>query len=377
MRLSLTLSLYIMRQFLLSVLLVFCVFGTFIFLVNVLELIKRTHDQNVPFAMILQMALLKLPQVGQKALPFTVLLGTVLTYTRFTRTQELTVMRSAGVSVWQFLMPALLSAFTLGALVIFVLNPLSCVMLTRFERLENKYLHGRNSFVDISADGIWLRQKTYTNGRVKSETILHAQRSGSLDNIEISDAVIFVFAITENAEGKRNYRFVQRIDAKQGSLMNGFWRLGNVILTDTKSAARHHNEYFLPTDLTVKDINNSFATPDTISFWALPHFISMLKKSGFSALSHRLHWHTILISPLFFMAMVCFGALFSLRPVRQGKTGLLITASILSGFLIYFLTNLVSSLGLSGTMPVVLAAWAPVAVCMLAGVGFLMHFEDG
>ena len=108
MRLSLTLSLYIMRQFLLSVLLVFCVFGTFIFLVNVLELIKRTHDQNVPFAMILQMALLKLPQVGQKALPFTVLLGTVLTYTRFTRTQELTVMRSAGVSVWQFLMPALL-----------------------------------------------------------------------------------------------------------------------------------------------------------------------------------------------------------------------------------------------------------------------------
>ncbi len=48
----------------------------------------------------------------------------------------------------------------------------------------------------------------------------------------------------------------------------------------------------LPTDLTVDRVQESFASPDTLSVWALPGFISLLERSGFSAIRHRLHFQT-------------------------------------------------------------------------------------
>jgi lipopolysaccharide export system permease protein len=197
--------------------------------------------------------------------------------------------------------------------------------------------------------------------------------------LELQDVTIFVFESLPSKEqnGKQTDRFLRRIDAEQGVLLENFWQLRQVIVTSADGTAVRHDEYFLDTNLTVRDVQNSFAPPDTISFWSLPSFISKLQESGFSALHHRLYWHTILLSPLFFTAMVFLGSIFSLRPARQGGTGVLITASILTGFLIYFLTNLVSSFGLSGSMPVVLAAWAPIIACTLAGVGMLLHLEDG
>lgn len=376
MRLSLTLSLYIVRQFLFGVLMVLAVFGMLIFMLDMLELVKRASNKDIPFLVLVEMGLLKFPQVGQKVLPFAILIGTVLSYSKLTRTQELAVMRSAGVSVWQFLLPALLAASILGGLVIILINPVSCAMISQYERMENKYFRGRSSFMDVSADGIWLRQQNISkDNKVIGETILNAQHTaGMLDKLELQDVTMFVFALGKT--GKPDH-FIRRIDAKSASLLDNFWQLKSVIVTDSDSSAVKHDEYFLETTLTVKDIHNSFAPPDTISFWALPSFIRKLQESGFSALQHRLYWHTILLSPLFFTAMVTIGALFSLRPARQGRTGLLITASILTGFLIYFLTNLVSSFGLSGSMPVLVAAWAPVIACMLTGVGLLLHVEDG
>ena len=57
------------------------------------------------FAVLFEMALLKLPNMGQQIMPFAVLFGSMLAFTRLTRTNELVVARAAGVSVWHLLTP--------------------------------------------------------------------------------------------------------------------------------------------------------------------------------------------------------------------------------------------------------------------------------
>ena len=57
--------------------------------------------------------------------------------------------------------------------------------------------------------------------------------------------------------------------------------------------------------------------------------------------------------------------------------GILVTCGILSGFVIYFLSNVIYALGLSGTLPVFLAAWAPAIITNFIGISALLHFEDG
>jgi lipopolysaccharide export system permease protein len=56
---------------------------------------------------------------------------------------------------------------------------------------------------------------------------------------------------------------------------------------------------------------------------------------------------------------------------------LLLSAGILTTFLLFIVTSVVHAIGLGGTVPVVLAAWTPAGVSLMAGTTLLMHLEDG
>ena len=114
-----------------------------------------------------------------------------------------------------------------------------------------------------------------------------------------------------------------------------------------------------------------------MSFWELPRFISILESAGFSAVRHRLHWHSLLASPLLLCAMVLIAAIFSLRMTRRGGTLPWACAGLFFGFFLYFMSDVVFALGLSSRIPEVLAAWTPATVTTLLGVASLLHLEDG
>jgi lipopolysaccharide export system permease protein len=90
-----------------------------------------------------------------------------------------------------------------------------------------------------------------------------------------------------------------------------------------------------------------------------------------------MYWHSTLASPMLLCAMIFVAAVFSLRLPRRGGVTLLIVAGVTTGFLVYFLTNIISALGQSGEIPVVLAAWAPAMIALMLGGGLLLHLEDG
>ena len=102
----------------------------------------------------------------------------------------------------------------------------------------------------------------------------------------------------------------------------------------------------------------------------------MLESAGFSALRHRLYYNSLLSGPLLLCAMVLIAATFALRPGRGG-TGRLVVAGVGTGFTFYILSDLVYAMGLSGRLPVELAAWVPAIVCLLLGGSSLLHLEDG
>jgi lipopolysaccharide export system permease protein len=75
--------------------------------------------------------------------------------------------------------------------------------------------------------------------------------------------------------------------------------------------------------------------------------------------------------------MVLIAATFTLRHSRRGGTTFVITGGVLTGFILYFFSDIVFALGLSESIPVTLAAWTPSGVAILLGVAMLLHMEDG
>ena len=205
MRLSSTLSLYIGRQFLFWFGSVLLVLLGLTFVLDSVELMRRAAAKaSATIGVVIEMALLKLPLMGEELLSFAILFGGMLVFARLTRSRELVVARAAGVSVWGFMLPAIGLAFIIGAVNVMLFNPIASITTSRYEHLESTYLRGRSSLLAVSKSGLWLRQ-----GDEKGQSIVHAQRMLP-DSMEMQDIIIFQF------RGKDH--FVGRIDAAEARL---------------------------------------------------------------------------------------------------------------------------------------------------------------
>jgi lipopolysaccharide export system permease protein len=276
----------------------------------------------------------------------------------------LVIARSAGVSAWHFLTPAIVTAFAIGVIAITVFNPIAAVLQTRYEALESRTLRTSASNLTFSHTGFWLRQSDETG----AAAVIHAERM-RMPQTRLSDVTILTFT--------KDTQLTGRIDAKSASLGKGDWDIKDGTRWSPDRPATPFTEITLPTNLTSSKIQEGFAAPETMSFWQLPGFIGLLERSGFSAQRHRLYFESLLARPVLFTAIVLVAAVFSLRMQRRGGVGWMIGAGIGCGFALYFLSDVVFALGLAATIPVALAAWIPAGVSWLVGASLVFHLEDG
>lgn len=363
MKITKTLALYVTRKYVLNFLIILGGLLSIIFLFDMVELIRRgSKFSDVPFSLMLQMGLLKLPEVGQLLFPFAILFGAIYTFWQLNKRSELVIVRTSGFSIWQFLMPILIASVMISTLHVTVVNPLSSIFLEQFEKLENKYLKRQNSEVAVLKQGFWLRQDVAQDGHY---VILHA-RKVQQPGWNLGDVMILHFDSHDN--------FVQRIDAKEGRLTQDQWVFEQATNHETNTP---NMSYTLQTSLTSKDIEESFSSPETLSFWRLPGHIQTLQETGFDSTKLRVHYYSLLVEPLLFMSMVLLGACVSLRPPRNLGNSYFIAAGIFTGLGVFFLSSFLQALGATGQLPVTLAALAPSLITSSLAVSILINFEDG
>lgn len=381
MKITSTLSLYLAKRYAVNLLILLFALLAIIYMFDTVELIRRASKHDIPLSLILQMGLLKLPEVGQTLFPFAVLFSAMFTFWQLTRRYELIVVRASGFSIWQFLSPIIFVGVFLGILHMTVINPVGAVFISKFEDLERTYLKRETNQIAVFQQGLWLRQPVLIQAEKDPEsTIIEPQKL-------ISGYVIFHAQKVEQPGWtlknitalyfKDNDEFLQRIDAKSATLEQQSWKLHDVIIHKKNNNKAKEKTYILPTTLTANDIEESFSSPESMSFWKLPAYINTLEQTGFDASRLKVHYHSLLSQPLMFTAMILLAAAVSMRPPRSKGTFIMIVGGIFIGFIIFFFSSFLQALGASQQIPVSLAAWSPALVSFLLGLSVMMNLEDG
>lgn len=359
---------YFAKRFLWTFAGVFGVFVLIIGFINVIEQLRRGASVNAPFADVLTLALLSVPQSVYDILPLVMIIAAISLFLGLARSSEMVVTRSAGRSALRALWSPVVMALLLGILAVAILNPIVAATSRQFEAREDA-LRGNSQTLAIGATGLWLRQ-----GSQAGQTVIRAANA-DLSGTKLQDVTFLTFAPSGGP--------TQRVEAARAELSGGAWQL-----TDAKSwplqagtiaetAATTHPTLRIPSSLTADQIRDSFGTPASIPIWELPNFISRLQTAGFSAQRHQVWFQRELALPVFLVSMVMIGAAFTLRHQRGGRTGLMVLYAILLSFTIYFVRNFAQIMGENGQLPAVLAAWAPPLAAIGLAMGMLLHHEDG
>lgn len=362
------LHLYFARRYLTTFGIILAGFTVFMWLVELLEHIRRYDAGELGFARLAYLSMLHLPEVLYQILTLVVLLATVTMFINLARTSELVITRATGRSALHSLMSTAITAFILGTVVVGLINPMVATSSKLYER-EVNLQKGQERVLSVSSEGLWLRQ-----GIDQEQTAIHARRT-NLDGTVLYSTVFYGF----DRDGAPLYR----INAAEAALTVSGWTLSDAKIWDLKnseipeSAAILADTYTVASDLTPESIRDSFGTPSSISIWNLPGFITQLDSAGFSARNHIVWFQSELARPLSFVAMVFIGAVFTLRHTRMGRTGLMVLLAVLSGFVVYFVSNLTQLMGQNGQLPVALAVWSPSIAAICLALALLLHFEDG
>ncbi|WP_161791769.1 LPS export ABC transporter permease LptG [Candidatus Jidaibacter acanthamoebae] len=355
---------YIAKKNITYFLVILLIVSIMMLIFDFMELVKISYNIDLSMSMIFKLATLRNYYHVEKTFPFIFILTTILTYANLTKSSELIVARSYGMSVWQFIFPAVTVAFVFGVINVLFLNPIGSSMLGKFERLEAIHLKGHSSTIAISKNGLWLKE-AYKKGN----TIIHAMRV-SQETKELFEVTFFL--------ADKNYKFLTRIYANSAKLEDGkSWLLSDVDISNADYSFEHKDTYLMPTKISFLQIQESVISPDTISIYNLPAFIKTTQESGFSTLRHLNYLFKIVVSPFFYLSMVLIGLVFATKSSRSGRVGIFMFLGIMVGFLIYFLSDIINAIGIAGNIPVIFSAIAPTLICFTIGLYLVLHYEDG
>lgn len=345
----------------------FCISGI-IALFSIIDNSKKFANKvkDIPFSITIQYALLDISYTLTTVLPLSVLLAGILTFWKLSRTSELTVIRSIGISVWQFLTPILGVCITIGLLNMAVLSPIGSALQKRISRLSYKYEITHSNPLLFSQNGLWLKEKSdLTQSFIYAEFI---KKEGV--ELKAKNLTIFITDLKNN--------FLKRIEAKSAILKNHKLILNNVKMIDPQLFIDEFDIYDYPTLLTTDKIEENSSEPESFSFWELPSFIRFFEKSGFSARKHLSYFYTLLFLPLTLCAMLLISAIFSISPKRnQANLIFKLTGGILIGFGAFFMDQVVRAIGTSGRIPIIIANITIPTVTILLCITILLYEEDG
>jgi lipopolysaccharide export system permease protein len=361
-----TLTRYFGTRFVSAFLMIFVGVFVLIALVEFIESMRRAAGEVIvsPW-LIAEMALFRVPQITERIMAFAVLVGAMSCYLSLSRRLELVVARAGGMSAWQFVGPAVIAAFGIGVLATTVYNPLAATLQERSKTIEFG-IHGGGgprSGLQQTGSGYWLRQRS-----ADGHSIMHAVTSSD-QGVRLGGVTIFTY----DAAG----RYRERIDAKSAVLETGFWRLGDARIYAEDTPPQDVAEYRLPTQLGPEQVRQSFATPETVSFWELPAYIKVAENVGRAAAGYKLQYQLLLARPFVLASMVILAAAVSLRLFRFGGVQKMVLSGIAAGFLLYVLSKITEDLSKAELMNPVAAAWLPAFIGSLTGLVVLLHLEDG
>src|SRR5438105_678896 len=155
-----TLFRYFGLRFLGAVVAIFVGMLALVAMVDFVEMLRRSsHINDVSALFVAKITLYRVPFLTERILPFAVNVAASFCYLGLSRRLELVVARSAGLSAWQFIAPAILIAFLIGAAATALYNPISASLREESVRLEAALFH-QNRGLQNFGSGYWIRQRS-------------------------------------------------------------------------------------------------------------------------------------------------------------------------------------------------------------------------
>ena len=351
---------YILREY--SKIFGMCFSGlvTIYLVIDFFEKVRRFLRYESGILPILLYFVLKIPSISFQVAPFAVLVATLLTLGLLSRSNEITAMRSCGVSLLWMSSPFLLFASGIS-LILFSFSS-TILASEKAEEVRAVQIEQKPVPVTVKAVQPWARISAHSLMKVAE---IDAEGK-TLRGIRI-----FYFRppfqldrITEAEEA--------RYATNGWVLRNGFHRQfhSNETVELARFSEQTINLPLIPDDFSSSLVGNS----ETMTFREIHNYLERFRQEGFTFSRLLTDYYDRMALPLVTIVMVLVGIALSLRRsgVRGGSMTVGIGQAFIVGFCYWTTHSIAIALGRGGALAPVLAGWMANALFLSFGLYLLL-----
>ena len=302
---------------------------------------------------------LRAPQIVQLFLPFSVLLATLVTLATLNQNSEVVIFKAAGLSAHHILAPLMVAALGVAA-ANFVWNERIATRASATLKAWQEQEYRKLSKAAPKPAQSWVRG---------GDDLFHAdivRGTGSATRLR----GVTIYDRAEN-------RLVQVVMADEATPMAGGWRLADVRLFDVASGTMETRATLaFPTEVVPRQFTTRNINPNFIALWELWPQIREQRAAGKPTdVLEAAAWHKI-SGPLSALLMPLLGAVAAFGLARSGKLFVRAVIGMALGFAFFVADNFSLAMGNFGTVPPLMAAWAPFLLFLLIGEAVLIRTEE-
>jgi len=355
------LSKHIFREFInLVVGVLLCIIVVYL-CVEFLQKADRLIKHHATLTQVARYFLYTIPLMITMSLPMATLIGALLALGNLSSHNEIIAMRAGGVSLARISAPLLVGGLLISIFG-FINNELimpACV--SRANYIRSVEIEKKQQQVMFQQSKLWLRGP-----------------DNSIANIELVSPNRTTMLGLNIYKLNPDYSVRERITAESLVWEEGVWRLKQsrtiAIQGDTIRSRVSDGEIFNIVD-NPDDLGMVVKESEEMSFQEMWEYVKRLKSSGYEASKYEVKLHGKLAFPFSSLLVILISIPFSFHKVRSGGAAKGFAFAIVIAFAYLTLMGVGQSLGTSGMIPPMLAAWLANIIFTVISVAVLVRMQ--
>lgn len=296
---------------------------------NLLEISRILEKENTTLGFFLLLSLLKLPTIISEIIPFVVILSIAFLFKNLITNNELISIRNMGFSILDIFKPIAIAIFLFGLFILLFINPLAANFENNFNNLTSKKYPNMYSIKFIN-EGMWIKNISEDNNK----NYINISKI-NLDNMNAEEIKILNI----------NNKFNKIIIAEKGQIIDKIFKLQNVSILNINNDKFEKVEFYnLILNFDKSNIIDSILNFKFIPFYKYKKHVNNLKKFNLHSSEVSLYYLSEILKPIF-LVIIGFTVMgFSGKFKRNENFFKVLFISILIGFLIFLLKEIVTTL---------------------------------
>lgn len=346
---------YILKKFVFTLVFSLVALIIIFLVVNIFEQLDEFLDKDASFLVIIDYYASYLPEIIKLLVPIAMLLATLFTFGKLSTSNEITAIKTGGMSLYRMMLPIMLFAFMIGAGHLYFVGWTVPKATEHKLEIEYEYLHKGNKSGPI--------YNLYFRDTPLKHVIMRYYNS----NTKIGNQVAI-----EEYSSEMSPRLISRVEAEKiiWDSVNSSWKL----LSGIK---REFEQYSLATEIfdstevdlqiTHDELIKLKTDPTEMSLDERRNHLSVLKKGGKDIRKQLINYHAEIAFPFANIIVVLFGIPFaSVR--KKGGIAVQIGAAMVIAFMYMIFTEVSKGVGYASNINPILSAWLANIIFAVAGI---------